>query len=220
MIVWKCIILKTVNKCKVYFSAVNEIISILFYEGDLLIHVHVIHFMKRYNLYKINIVLDDRTIWYIFFIEKLLIKAKKIQFIVIELRKPVRTTYNVHVACFDDMEVTRCLLVDSKCYLVVTCTRWRSRSYEIAYSSYEMQYTSLGYRLITGIYYKFSQDILKGLVHDFVKFVHNLFLPQTLYVGSLKPFLNRTTIIKLIVHGIELCTAFEERENKQKNAIL
>ena len=29
---------------------------------------------------------------------------------------------------------------------------------------------------------------------------------------------NRTTIFKLIVHGIELHAAFEERENKQKNA--
>ena len=28
---------------------------------------------------------------------------------------------------------------------------------------------------------------------------------------------NRTTIFKLIVHGIELHAAFEERENKQKN---
>ena len=29
---------------------------------------------------------------------------------------------------------------------------------------------------------------------------------------------NRTTIFKLIVHGIEVHAAFEERENKQKNA--
>ena len=32
--------------------------------------------------------------------------------------------------------------------------------------------------------------------------------------------LNRTTIFKFIVHGIELHAAFEERENKQKNAEL
>ena len=34
----------------------------------------------------------------------------------------------------------------------------------------------------------------------------------------MKPSLNRATIFKLIVHEIELHTAFEERENKQKNA--
>ena len=34
----------------------------------------------------------------------------------------------------------------------------------------------------------------------------------------MKPSLNRTTIFKFIVHGIELHTVFEERENKQKNA--
>ena len=36
----------------------------------------------------------------------------------------------------------------------------------------------------------------------------------------MKPSLNRTTIFKLIVHGIELHATFEERENKQKNAKL
>ena len=36
----------------------------------------------------------------------------------------------------------------------------------------------------------------------------------------MKPSLNRTTIFKLIVHGIELHAAFDERENKQKNAKL
>ena len=34
----------------------------------------------------------------------------------------------------------------------------------------------------------------------------------------MKPFLSKTTIFKFIVHGIELHTAFEERENEQKNA--
>ena len=33
----------------------------------------------------------------------------------------------------------------------------------------------------------------------------------------MKPSLNSTTIFKLFVLGIELCAAFEERENKQKN---
>ena len=46
-----------------------------------------------------------------------------------------------------------------------------------------------------------------------------LFLsPKTLYISSMKPFLNRTAIFKFIMHGIELLTGFEERENKQKNA--
>ena len=36
----------------------------------------------------------------------------------------------------------------------------------------------------------------------------------------MKPSLNRTIIFKLIVHGIDLHSAFEERENKQKNAKL
>ena len=35
--------------------------------------------------------------------------------------------------------------------------------------------------------------------------------------SSMEPSLNRTTIFILIVHGIELHAAFEERENKQKN---
>ena len=34
----------------------------------------------------------------------------------------------------------------------------------------------------------------------------------------MKPSVNRTTFFTLIVHGIELHAAFEERENKQKNA--
>ena len=34
----------------------------------------------------------------------------------------------------------------------------------------------------------------------------------------MKPSLNRMTIFKPIMHGIELNAAFEERENKQKNA--
>ena len=34
----------------------------------------------------------------------------------------------------------------------------------------------------------------------------------------MKPSLNKAIIFKLIVHGIKLHTAFEERKNKQKNA--
>ena len=53
-----------------------------------------------------------------------------------------------------------------------------------------------------------------------MKFVYNVFLSQILYISRMKPSLNRTTIFKLIVHGVELHAAFEERENKQKNAKL
>ena len=34
----------------------------------------------------------------------------------------------------------------------------------------------------------------------------------------MEPSVNRTTTFILMVHGIELHAAFEERENKQKNA--
>ena len=51
-----------------------------------------------------------------------------------------------------------------------------------------------------------------------MKFVYNFFLPKLLYISSMKPSLNRTTIFKRILHGIELHTAFEERGNKQMNA--
>ena len=56
---------------------------------------------------------------------------------------------------------------------------------------------------------------VKGTCSRLVKFVYNFFLKtQTLYISSMKPSLN----FKLIVHGIEPCATFEERENKQKNA--
>ena len=75
--------------------------------------------------------------------------------------------------------------------------------------------------------------ILKGTKTRLVKFVYKqkrstegcskfkfyfFFLPQTFIHRSMKLSLNRTTIYKHIVHGIELHAAFEERENKQKNA--
>ena len=60
----------------------------------------------------------------------------------------------------------------------------------------------------------------KGTQTRLVKFVHNFFLPQILYISRMKSSLNKTTIFKLMVHGIELRAAFEERENKQKNAKL
>ena len=44
------------------------------------------------------------------------------------------------------------------------------------------------------------------------------FLSKLLYISSMKPSQSRTTIFKLIVHGIELHEAFTERENKQQNA--
>ena len=62
--------------------------------------------------------------------------------------------------------------------------------------------------------------MFKGTQTRLVKFVYNFFLHQILYISRMKPSLNRTTIFKLIVHGIELHAAFEKRENKQKNAKL
>ena len=53
-----------------------------------------------------------------------------------------------------------------------------------------------------------------------MKFVYIFFLHRILYISRMKPSLNRTTIFKLIVHGIELHATFEKRENKQKNAKL
>ena len=44
------------------------------------------------------------------------------------------------------------------------------------------------------------------------------FYSKLLYSSSMKASVNRTTHFTLIVHWIELHAAFEERENKQKNA--
>ena len=49
-------------------------------------------------------------------------------------------------------------------------------------------------------------------------FVYNFFLPQTCIYQQYEAIHNRTTIFKLIVLGIEVHAAFEEKENKQKNA--
>ena len=46
------------------------------------------------------------------------------------------------------------------------------------------------------------------------------FLSQILCFSRMQRSFNRTTIFKLIVNGIELHAAFEERENKQQNAKL
>ena len=61
-------------------------------------------------------------------------------------------------------------------------------------------------------------EFLKELGHNWWSLFTIAFYPKILYISSMKPFLNRTTIFKLIVHEIELHSAFEERENKQKNA--
>ena len=60
--------------------------------------------------------------------------------------------------------------------------------------------------------YKFSL-IFKGTWTRLVKFVYILisFYPKLLYISSMKSYLNRTTILKLILHGIELHAAFEQR---------
>ena len=47
-------------------------------------------------------------------------------------------------------------------------------------------------------------------------FVYNFFLLQT-FIHQQFEAIPKQTIFKLIVHGIELHAAFEERENKQKN---
>ena len=47
----------------------------------------------------------------------------------------------------------------------------------------------------------------------FDEFVYNFFLPQRLYISSIRSSLNRTTIYKLIVRGIELRAAPGGKEN-------
>ena len=64
---------------------------------------------------------------------------------------------------------------------------------------------------------KGSYVSLKGLGHDWWSLFTISFYPKLLYISSMKPSLNRTTIFILIAYGIELHAAFEERENKQKN---
>ena len=64
----------------------------------------------------------------------------------------------------------------------------------------------------------FSQTFLKGLGHDRLRLLTISFYPKLLYISSMKPSVNRTTIFKHIVHGKKLHAAFEERENIQKNA--
>ena len=59
---------------------------------------------------------------------------------------------------------------------------------------------------------------LKGHRHDWWSLFTISSFPKLLYISSMKSSENRTTIFKLIVLGIELHAAFEERENKQKNA--
>ena len=63
-----------------------------------------------------------------------------------------------------------------------------------------------------------ARDTLKGHRHDWWCLFTISFFPKLLYISSMNPSNIRTTIFKLIVHGIELHAAFEERENKQKNA--
>ena len=59
---------------------------------------------------------------------------------------------------------------------------------------------------------------LKGHRHGWWSLFTISFYPKMLYSTSMKPSVNRTTIFTLIVDEIELHAAFEERENKQKNA--
>ena len=68
------------------------------------------------------------------------------------------------------------------------------------------------------VWVRYLPSSLKGTCSWLVKFVYNVFLPQTSYISSMKQSLNRTTIFKLIVHGTKLRMTCEEKENKQKNA--
>ena len=59
----------------------------------------------------------------------------------------------------------------------------------------------------------------KGAWTRLVKFVYNLFLPQTYIHQQYEALsLNKTTFFKLIVHEIELHATFKEKENKENNA--
>ena len=49
-------------------------------------------------------------------------------------------------------------------------------------------------------------------------FVYNFFPPQTFIHQQYETIPKQNNLFKLIVHRIELHAAFEERENKQKNA--
>ena len=59
---------------------------------------------------------------------------------------------------------------------------------------------------------------LKGHGHDWWSLFTISFYTKLLYISSMKQSLKRMTIFKLILHWVELHAAFEERENKQKNA--
>ena len=62
-----------------------------------------------------------------------------------------------------------------------------------------------------------QRTILKGLGHDSEVCLQFFSTPNFDKSAVWSPF-NKMTILKLIEHGIELHEAFEERENKQKNA--
>ena len=72
---------------------------------------------------------------------------------------------------------------------------------------------------ITAFYIE-RTPVVKGTWTRLVKFVYinYFFLPQTFIYQQYEVILNRTTTFKLNVHEIKLHAAFEEIENKQKNA--
>ena len=61
-----------------------------------------------------------------------------------------------------------------------------------------------------------SRFCLKGYWHDWWSLFTISFYPKLFNNSSMKPSVNRTTTFTLMVHWIELHSAFEE--NKQKNA--
>ena len=88
--------------------------------------------------------------------------------------------------------------------------RWRE---DIMANICKTRYSYSSYQFL--IYIKESKN-LKGHRHDRWCLFTISFFPKLLYISSMKPSQNRTTIFKLIVHVIELHAAFDERENKKR----
>ena len=109
-------------------------------------------------------------------------------------------------------------LVSWKDHIRMTCKRTLSvLVYDSWYNIPSADVYTVIYMYIS-IWPRYHWLMLKGHRHDWWSLFTISFFPKFLNISSMKPSKNRTTIFKLIVHGIELHTAFEKRENKQKNA--
>ena len=62
---------------------------------------------------------------------------------------------------------------------------------------------NVGSKIIFSFHAIFMKQVVcfKGTRSRLVMFVYNFFLPQTLYIGTINPSLNRTAIFKLVVNG-------------------